>query len=140
MLHSDDCDFSFSGIKTAVLYQVQALDSMSDEQRRLIAAEFENAVTEVVLKKTARALEETNAQTFVIGGGVSANAYLRKELTKYFSTEHPDLTLRLPDASLSTDNALMIGMAGYFMHLREAPTVDSSYDLRASGTMKMYEQ
>jgi len=139
MAQSGDCDFSFSGIKTAVLYQVQALGDLTKEQRMLVAAEFEEAVSDVVLKKTRLALEQTNAKTFVVGGGVSANTYIRKRLEKLFSEEYADLTLRLPDASLSTDNAVMIGMAGYFMHLRKAPTVDHSHELRASGTMKMHE-
>jgi len=137
MIHSGDLDFSFSGLKTAVLYQVRALEKLTDEQRAYIAADFENAVTEVVLKKTARALAQHPASTFVLGGGVSANTRLRSQLTRLFKESFPTVTLRMPSPDLSTDNAVMIGMAGYLMHLRNAPTCMGTDELRADGTLSL---
>ena len=70
MLNDATCDFSFSGLKTAVLYLLKKNPEMSEREKQHLAHEFENAVTEVLWKKTARALEETGAKTLVIGGGV----------------------------------------------------------------------
>ena len=71
-------------------------------------------MTEVLWKKTARALGETGAKTLVLGGGVSANVHIKRVFTKLLLEEFPQVTLRLPQVLLTTDNALMIGMAGYF--------------------------
>ena len=71
-------------------------------------AEFEEAVGDVFVAKTRMALEETNAQTFVIGGGVAANTYLRERLQKLLADEFPNVELRLPELSITGDNAIMI--------------------------------
>ncbi len=138
MEHSPDLDFSFSGLKTAVLYHVRELGELSDEDKGKIAEEFEEAVTDVVLAKTKRALETYPAATFVIGGGVSANSYLRARISGFFAHHALDTSLRLPAIGLSTDNAVMIGMAGYFMHLRGANTLSAHEPLRADGTLSMH--
>lgn len=135
MLQSGDLDFSFSGLKTAVLYLVQELGALTDIQRTLLAAEFEDAVTDVILKKTSQALSEHKATTFILGGGVSANTNIRNHLEKMFKTDEFGCTLRLPAEGLSTDNAVMIGMAGYFMHIRNASTLKASDKLTASGNL-----
>lgn len=135
MIQSGDLDFSFSGLKTAVLYQVQALGKLTDIQCTLLAAEFEDAVSDVILKKTEQALQEHRANTFVLGGGVSANTHIRGRLEKMFTAHNSGCTLRLPAEGLSTDNAVMIGMAGYFMHLRNAPTLQAGDELVASGNL-----
>ncbi|HVM58859.1 MAG TPA: tRNA (adenosine(37)-N6)-threonylcarbamoyltransferase complex transferase subunit TsaD, partial [Candidatus Paceibacterota bacterium] len=75
MMHDNTCDFSFSGLKTAVLYLVKDR-GLSDEEKTRLAYEFENAVAEVLWKKTSRALEKTGARSLVIGGGVSANTHI----------------------------------------------------------------
>lgn len=135
MVQTDDLDFSFSGLKTAVLYQVRDLGELTDIQRTLLAAEFEEAVSDVIVKKTESALSEYPANTFVLGGGVSANKYIRARLEKMFQNPEHACTLRLPAQGLSTDNAVMIGMAGYFMHLRNAPTKKGADELLASGNL-----
>jgi N6-L-threonylcarbamoyladenine synthase len=136
MMHSNDLDFSFSGLKTAVLYQVQALGELTDIQKTLFAAEFEEAVSDLILKKTEKALEQYPANTFLLGGGVSANSYIRSRLEKMFKKHKTGCTLRLPALGLSTDNAVMIGMAGYFMYLRNATTKNATDDLSALGNLK----
>lgn len=114
MLHDATCDFSFSGLKTAVLYLLKKHPDLTEQQKQEIAHEFENAVTEVLWKKTARALEETNAQTLVIGGGVSANKHIRRVFTERMNEDFPDRTLCIPPTALTTDNAIMIALAGFF--------------------------
>ncbi|HEY6021086.1 MAG TPA: tRNA (adenosine(37)-N6)-threonylcarbamoyltransferase complex transferase subunit TsaD [Candidatus Paceibacterota bacterium] len=107
MLQSGTCDVSFSGLKTAALYSLRGLE-LTDEQKEDFAAEFEEAVGDVFVAKTRMAIEETGAQTFVIGGGVAANTYLRERLQKLLADEFPNVELRLPELSITGDNAIMI--------------------------------
>lgn len=108
MLHTGDFDFSFSGLKTSVLYRVQKIEMMTDEVRNIIALDFENAVAEVIVKKTIDALQKFGAHTLIVGGGVSANTEIRKRLTE--SVESLGKTIYLPKAKDATDNALMIAV------------------------------
>ena len=82
MLNDATCDFSFSGLKTAVLYLLKKNPEIIEHEKQHMAHEFENAVTEVLWKKTARALKEAGARTLVLGGGVSANTHIRRTFTK----------------------------------------------------------
>ncbi|MDB5225021.1 MAG: tRNA N6-adenosine threonylcarbamoyltransferase [Candidatus Adlerbacteria bacterium] len=119
MLQMPNCDFSFSGLKTSVLYQVRDLggtDSLTNEQKLAFAREFEDAVTEVIVSKTRRALEQTDAKVFVIGGGVAANSHIRMALQAMIADEFPNTQVRLPELSITGDNAIMIAEAG-LMHL-----------------------
>ncbi len=135
MLHSKDYSFSFAGLKTAVLYLVQKIGVLSEEQKADIAREFEEASVEVLVTKTLRALEEFGAKSVILGGGVSANKRLRKTLKEKIAESDPEVTLYLPDHEdheLSTDNALMIAIAAYFGHATEKPN-----DLKAKGNWKL---
>lgn len=114
MIDSGDYDFSFSGIKTSVLYLVKRLGDIDETTTCDIAREFETAVTEVLLKKTHDAMSEYMIETLIVGGGVSANRFIRNELKHMMETNFPDAALLLPDTHLSTDNSIMIGVAGYF--------------------------
>ncbi|MDO8231672.1 MAG: tRNA (adenosine(37)-N6)-threonylcarbamoyltransferase complex transferase subunit TsaD [bacterium] len=119
MIDSGTCDFSFAGLKTAVLNLLKTKEGLTDEEKRHIAHEFENAVADVLWKKTSLAIEETGAQTLVIGGGVSANTHIRRVFTEKIKSEHSDIALHIPSAALTTDNAIMIAMAGYFRAQRK---------------------
>ncbi len=113
MIHSKDHDFSFSGLKTAVLYAVtQQKESgpLTEDFINALCREFEDSVGDVLHKKVSVALEVTNAQTLVIGGGVIANRTLRAMFTS-LATEFA-IPLFLPTKNLSGDNALMIALAG----------------------------
>ena len=158
MLHDDTCDFSFSGLKTAVLYLLKnrtgntiIYDSgvaLSEDEKAQLAYEFENAVAEVLWKKTSRALDSTGAQTLVIGGGVSANTHIRRVFAENIEKARSDLAyeladtkcrhtidLRIPSTALTTDNAIMIALAGYYRALRnESANPDT---LIASGTRSL---
>jgi len=112
MIHTPDFDFSFSGIKTAVLYTLKKIDSPTEKQKQSIAREFEDAVTEVLVKKTKKALDKYNPKSLIIGGGVIANPYIREEFSK-MTKDRDDVTLYIPDRNLATDNAVMIAVAGY---------------------------
>lgn len=135
MLNDATCDFSFSGLKTAVLYLLKKNPDLNAKERAHLAREFEDAVTEVLWKKTARALEQTGAQTLVIGGGVSANTHIRRVFTEKMAEVLPRAALRIPSAALTTDNAIMIALAGYYHALRNDFSVPDS--LAANGNLPL---
>lgn len=112
MLHSGDLDFSFSGIKTAVRYAI-AEKELSETDKQALARDFEDAVTEVLIAKTLKAAEQYGAQSIVVGGGVSASPYLRHELNRAVLEKLPDVSVYFPKPGLSTDNAIMIALAGH---------------------------
>jgi N6-L-threonylcarbamoyladenine synthase len=135
MLRSEDYDFSFSGLKTSVLYSLRRLPEISNEARKEMAEEFENAVTEVLLEKTRKSLEEFGVKTLIIGGGVVANVYIKESFVKMMAS-YPDIGLLLPENELSTDNAVMIAIAGYikkqFNNLRSIKNIP----IVANGNLK----
>lgn len=133
MINDATCDFSFSGMKTAVLYLLKDMPNISDEEKQHLAREFEDAVADILWKKTARALEETNAQTLVIGGGVSANTHIRRTFTENIRDERSDVALRIPSASLTTDNAIMIALAGFYRASRK----EFATDIAANGNLSL---
>ncbi len=111
MMHSKDLNFSFSGLKTAVLYLLKKFENnITDDEKKKIAQEFEDAVTEVLVSKMIMALELHEAKNLILGGGVVANTHIRKAFEnlalKY------SIPLYLPSSGLSGDNALMIALAG----------------------------
>ncbi len=138
MLHSGDFDFSFSGIKTAVLYSARDLGrEMTDEEKRALAGEFENAAIEVLIKKTLDAVSEYNAQTIIVGGGVAGNTYLRSELIEKVAATYPDVRVLFPEQWLATDNAIMIGMAAMLQIFSKTPQTIVPEDLKADGNLSL---
>lgn len=118
MLHDPHCDFSFSGLKTAVLYLTKD-KSRTEIEKEQLARAFEDAVGDVLYAKSLRAIDETAVSTFAIGGGVSANTHVRRVFTERLLKDAPQVKLCIPSAALTGDNAIMIGVAGYFRVLRE---------------------
>ena len=112
----DRYDFSFSGLKTAVLRLVRSLEAKGALPVADVAASFQKAITEILAEKTARAAAEFSVETVLLGGGVAANLALRAEIQKRIG--HP---LRVPPPRLCTDNGAMIGAAAYFV-LRDRGT------------------
>ena len=112
MLRTDDFNFSFSGLKTAVLYAAKKEGDLNDQTKKAFALEFEDAVTEVLITKTKKALEQYEIKTLILGGGVTANRHIRESFEKMIG-DYPDTNLLIPDPKHSTDNALMIAVAGY---------------------------
>jgi N6-L-threonylcarbamoyladenine synthase len=121
MLGPQSLDFSFSGIKTAVLYYCRGqdmkgedkVDSMSRQQIADIAASFQAAVIDVLLKKTHRAAEKIGAKTVLLGGGVAANNELRKRLQQMCNSAAPPKKLLVAPKPYCTDNAVMVASLGY---------------------------
>jgi N6-L-threonylcarbamoyladenine synthase len=122
MLGRDSLDFSFSGIKTAVLYYCRGqdmkgenkVDSMSDQQIADIAASFQAAVVDVLVKKTKRAAEKIKAKTILLGGGVAANNKLRTSLQQMSESDVPPKKLLVAPKRYCTDNAVMVASLAYY--------------------------
>jgi len=104
MLHSDDFEFSFSGLKTSVATKV------NNNNKIELAVDFERAVVEVLLKKTDKAFKKFNAKSVVVGGGVSANKFLREEFLNKFEN-----SVYFPPNGLSLDNGAIIASAAYYL-------------------------
>jgi N6-L-threonylcarbamoyladenine synthase len=139
MLHSDNLNFSFAGLKTAVLYYIR--DHFSDttkldeNSKADIAREFEDAVVDVLYHKTLRALEENGAKTLIIAGGVIANKKIRATFIELEKTM--DVTVRIPDISLSGDNAIMIACASYIQILLKPELLLKPHKIIANGNLKL---
>ena len=124
MLGRDSLDFSFSGIKTAVLYYCRGqdmkgenkADSMSRQEIGDIAASFQTAVVDVLVKKTQRAARKIRAKTILLGGGVAANSSLRAALLGMCDTSAPPIKLLVAPKQYCTDNAVMVASLGYYKY------------------------
>jgi N6-L-threonylcarbamoyladenine synthase len=110
MLNSKDLNFSFSGLKTAVLTLVNNNQPLTDEVRKDIAWEFQEAVTEILTEKCMAALRETGLDNLVVSGGVGANTRLRERLNA--ATKKKLCQVSYPRLEFCTDNGAMIAFAG----------------------------
>jgi len=122
MLAKDSLDFSFSGLKTAVLYYCQGqdmkgksrIDKMSQEEIADIAASFQAAVVDVLIRKTEKACDKVGAKTILLGGGVAANSLLRSELEKM--ARQTGRRLLVAPRKYCTDNAVMVASLAYYKY------------------------
>jgi len=112
LLHDGSHDFSFSGLKTAVRYHLDAHPSDAQERAADVAASFQAAVIDVLCAKALRAAAQFGAKTVALAGGVSANSALRSELRR--RGEGNGLAVLVPPLAYCTDNAAMIAAAGYY--------------------------
>lgn len=141
MIATKDFNFSYSGLKTAVLYLVRDIGKkMNEKTKRIIAREFEDSALEVVIKKTLRAVSEKRSKSIIVGGGVSANNRLRELLTVEAKKLFPNIEIYFPERELSTDNSLMIAIAGYFSFLKNNRRGDNLKNIRANGNLKISEK
>lgn len=133
MIKSKDYNFSYSGLKTAVLYLVRGLKGspsntsgrLSAKQKVDIAASFEKAAIDVLVSKTMRATEELKVKSLLLSGGVSANKLLRKTLAK--ECRKTKIKYLQPELEYTGDNAAMIGLAGYMNYEYTKTPTDWKY-------------
>ncbi len=111
MLHSKDLNFSFSGLKTAVLTQVKALSQVCEQDKANIARGFVDAVVEVLVAKCCAALKQTGYKRLVIAGGVGANTQLREGLNAAAANPRRRFQVYYPELQFCTDNGAMIAFA-----------------------------
>lgn len=116
-LENDSYDFSFSGLKSAVLNYLNSQSQKGEEIKvEDVAASFQQAVMEVLIHKTLEGARQKNVNKIVLAGGVAANSALREGLKK--KAEALGLQVRYPSLQLCTDNAAMIGCAAYYNYLK----------------------
>lgn len=127
LTHLDNLDFSFSGIKTAV---INLHHKNPDLNHADLCASFENAVTQMLLKNVEKAIRQYSAKKIVLAGGVSRNSYIRKEFDDL--AKRQDVKVYYPEPILCTDNAAMIAVQGYYdfaagkradLHLNAVPNL-----------------
>ncbi len=119
MITTNDFNFSFSGLKTAVLYALKKESAETLRNEQFIDSQcyaFQEAIVDVLATKTKKALKLYSPHTFVIAGGVSANVRLREQLATLISNHFPQTTFLTPEFSYSLDNAVMIGVAAAFRY------------------------
>lgn len=109
LLHSGDLDFSFAGLKTAVLTQTKKLGDELPARKADVAASTQAAIVDVLVKKTLKALDATGMKRVVVAGGVGANTLLREELNAACAKRK--VRVHYPELHLCTDNGAMIAMA-----------------------------
>ena len=119
LLHSGDLDFSFAGLKTAVLTQAHKLGDQLDARKADLAASTEAAIVEVLLKKSLAALRQTGLSRLVVAGGVGANRHLREQLNA--ACARLQVRVYYPELHLCTDNGAMIAMAAAMRLQAETP-------------------
>ena len=148
MINSKDYDFSFSGLKTAVLYLIRDLKKEHSNilenigMKEKIAREFEDAVVEVLVHKTIKAIKEYKIQTLIVGGGVSANKYLQEVMTEKIKELKQSKVLpysvkvHFPTNKLTGDNALMIAIASYF-GIKNKKIVKNINSIKAQGNLSL---
>lgn len=134
MIKSGDADFSFSGLKTAVLYALKEVGEIDDQIKKEVSVALEDAIIETLIFKTKGVIEEYNPKTLIIAGGVIANQTIRKSFEGLVG-KYDGLNLLVPENNLSTDNALMIALAAYIRSLKVG--LKGSTDIKAEGNLRL---
>ncbi len=111
--HFDDdtLDFSFSGIKTAVINLNHKTPNINKAD---LCASFQKTVTETLMENVEKAIQKTQLKTIALAGGVSSNSYIRRE---FLELEKKGIKVYMPDLKLCTDNAAMIASAGFYNYM-----------------------
>lgn len=114
LVGSPDYDYSFSGLKTAVLREVKQLGEINEQTKKDISRGTLDAIIDVLIKKTLKAVAEYKVKSIILSGGVAANQTLRDAFLKEIQKRRLDVTFTVPPRNLCTDNAAMIAAAAYF--------------------------
>jgi len=139
MMHQKNYDFSFSGLKTAVLYNFKSKPGKirkSTEYIQAICTEVQQAVIDVLISKTLRAAAEYKVKAIILGGGVTANEELRKQFKSKIQSLKSEIQFLAPPKNLSTDNAVMVAAAAYFRHLQEEKKAWGNIEVNANLRLK----
>jgi len=121
MIQSKDFNFSFSGLKTAVLYEVKKIKILDQKEKIMLCHEFQQAVIDVLISKTIKAVKRFSPKTVMIAGGVSANKELRNQLKRSLKTNFPNIKYTEPNSKYSVDNAVMVASAACYRWKRMTP-------------------
>ena len=133
-LHDDSYNFSFSGLKSAVINLAHNEEQRGNElNKENLAASFQKVAVESVISKTKKAIEENKIKYLIVAGGVAANQILRQEIEKL--GEEMNVEVSIPPMKYCTDNATMIAAAGYYAYL-DGRTADLSLNSTSTATLK----
>lgn len=121
MLHSKDLNFSFAGLKTAVLYALRK-QAVTEKIIADMCASFQTAAVEVLIKKTLQAVSQHNISLVTVAGGVSANQFLREQLQGQLKQQKQEPHCTFPELQYTGDNGAMIALAGYIQYQNAGPT------------------
>ncbi|MBZ9578316.1 tRNA (adenosine(37)-N6)-threonylcarbamoyltransferase complex transferase subunit TsaD [Patescibacteria group bacterium] len=121
MIHQKNFDFSFSGLKTAVLYKIKKQKTERKKQKFIqeMSTEVQQAIVDVLIHKTIQAARKYKAGMIILGGGVAANNELRKQFQLAIKNQRLTIKFLVPPKILCTDNAVMVAVAAYFRYLRK---------------------
>lgn len=133
MIDSKNYDFSFSGLKTAVLYQIKNLPKLTPKLKTEISYEFQQAAVNVLIAKTIKAAKEFKVRTVMLSGGVAANQELRKQMKK--KAAEIKTGFYAPDPEFCTDNAAMIAAAACFK--KEKAQLSSWAEIQADANLRL---
>ncbi len=136
MIHQKNYDFSFSGLKTAVLYDFKNRPAKIRKSKKYVSEmcrEIQQAILDVLIHKTLKAAKEYKAKSIILGGGVTANQELRKQFKQRIRKELPNAKYLIPDVKYCTDNAVMIALTAYFRlsgKNKKVRNIEANSDLR----------
>ncbi|MBI2033035.1 MAG: tRNA (adenosine(37)-N6)-threonylcarbamoyltransferase complex transferase subunit TsaD [Candidatus Levybacteria bacterium] len=116
MIHSNTFEFSFSGLKTAVLREIKKYPTLTEETINDISTSVQQSIIDVLVAKTIQAVKAYNVSTILMGGGVSANTLLGESLRRSLKTYDENISLYIPKKQFCTDNASMIAAAAFFQN------------------------
>jgi N6-L-threonylcarbamoyladenine synthase len=143
MINTKDYDFSFSGLKTAVLYNVKNQSNRmikNEAYIRKMCYEIQEAVVDVLVKKTFKAAKDYMVKTIILGGGVAANKELRKRFIELGKLGEGKFNILIAPKNLCTDNAIMVGIAAYFNEFvkkRKIKGIKNWKNIKANANLKL---
>lgn len=116
MIYQKNYDFSFSGLKTAVLYEVKSAKRKAKTEKyiKTMCREVQQAIIDVLIYKTLKVAKDFGVKSIILGGGVAANEELRKQFKEKIKKELPNIKYLIPDTLYCTDNAAMVAVTAYF--------------------------
>ncbi len=140
MIDSKNYDFSFSGLKTALLYLTQDIGPKKVKKYlQAIAYEFQEAIIDVLIEKTIKAAKEFKTKSIILAGGVSANKRLKEKFQEKLKKEKLNIKLLVPELEYATDNAIMIALAGFFQYIKQGKESFDWRKIEADSNLRLQE-
>ncbi len=133
MIYQKNYDFSFSGLKTAVLYHSKQTKKTKKYIQQM-ASEIQQAIIDVLVRKTIKAAKDFKVKTIILGGGVTANNELRKQFKEKIKKDIPNIQYLTPNIQFCTDNAAMTAVAGYY---NKNQATKNWKDIKANANIKL---
>lgn len=136
MINSGDNNFSFSGLKTSAMYKIKEMEHpLSDKTKRMISRELEEAITETLLSKVSKVIENEDVSSLIISGGVSANQHIKNEFKK-LSLKY-NIPFHIPHIKITTDNAVMIALSSAIRSIYSKEKFSVGEKIEAKGNLEI---